>query len=66
MLKQFTTLIIEERERQNITPKMMAKHLNVSRQYYNRIEQGELTLKYLILICEYLNLSIKLIPKRYL
>ena len=40
----------------------MAKHLNVSKQYVSKLLNGKMTIKYFVLICEYLNLSIQLIP----
>lgn len=60
------SVVKSEIELQNVKLTNLAKHLNVSKQYVSKLLNGKMTIKYFVLICEYLNLSIQLIPRKYI
>lgn len=60
-----TSLIIEARNARKMTQKQAGKLLGVSRQKYNKMESGKLTIEEFAKICNLFELHIQIVPKKY-
>lgn len=65
MMNYVTQLIVEQRKEMKLSQKEMAKGLGISRQHYNRIEKGNMSLEYFLIICKILDLQVLLVPEKF-
>lgn len=61
-----TRAIIDTRIANKMTQKDMANRLKISRQKYNKMENGKMSIADLKAICDILDLSILIIPNRFI
>jgi DNA-binding XRE family transcriptional regulator len=63
--KMMTRTIIEFRIEAKMTQKQMAQKLKISRQKYNKMENGKMSVEDFERIADILELRVQIIPKRY-